>query len=482
MLVNYQLEYDQWIAQEKKALELLNLVGTLWLTRSTELILFRLPLYNISIGEILVHHEKANQLIGNTLDIGLTLALTAEIAKLDLAPSRIDIGKLATDWLSSAQASRSLPEFVAGRLAGHLKQEANGVKSRDVILFGFGRIGRLLTRELILQAGMGQQLRLRAIVTRSYSDAELRKRAELLRMDSVHGPFKGSVVEDFKNRALIINGQRVFVIAAPEPEDVNYQEYGIENALLIDNTGVYRTPEQLGRHLKAPGVAKVLLTAPGSGDIPNIVTGINDAKFDFERGTLFSAASCTTNAIVPVLQVLDDKFGIASGHVETIHAYTNDQNLLDNYHKKERRGRSAALNMVITETGAAKAVSKVLPQLSGKLTGNAVRVPTPNVSLAILNLNFQRKLRKEELLETLQQAALFGSLVEQIDFSLSEELVSSDLTGNSHAAVVDGAATLVSPSGESAVVYVWYDNEYGYSRQVLRLAKRIARVVRLTYY
>ncbi|RYG14488.1 MAG: glyceraldehyde-3-phosphate dehydrogenase, partial [Chitinophagaceae bacterium] len=352
----------------------------------------------------------------------------------------------------------------------------------DVVLYGFGRIGRIAARELIVQAGKGEQLRLRAIVTRSYSDEELTKRAELLRTDSIHGPFNGTIIEDFANKALIINGQTVYFIMAKNPEDVDYTTYSIDNALLIDNTGVFRDREALGRHLKSKGIAKVLLTAPAKGDVPNIVTGINDGDFDYQAETIFSNASCTTNAIVPVLKVIEDTFGIEKGHIETVHSYTNDQNLLDNYHNKYRRGRSAALNLVITETGADKAVAKVIPHLAGKLTGNAVRVPTPNVSLAILNLSLQKTTNKKEVEDILKQASLFGNLSEQLEYSISNELVSSDLIGNSHASIVDGPATIISKDNKSIVLYAWYDNEYGYTRQVIRLAKKLAGVVRLTYY
>jgi glyceraldehyde 3-phosphate dehydrogenase len=349
------------------------------------------------------------------------------------------------------------------------------------VLYGFGRIGRILARELVAQAGKGEQLRLRAIVVRKRSADDLSKRAELLRNDSVHGPFPGTVIEDSEKNALIVNGHTIYVIDAKNPEDVDYASYGINNALLIDNTGVSRDREGLSRHLTAPGIEKVLLTAPGKGDIPNVVYGVNERSHkDDEK--IYSAASCTTNAIVPVLAVIEQKLGVERGHIETIHSYTNDQNLLDNYHSKYRRGRSAAMNMVITETGADKAVSKVIPALEGKLTGNAVRVPTPDVSLAILNLTVKQEITKDSVNELLKDAALNGRLVEQIQYSYSNELVSSDLIGNPCASIVDSPATIVSKDKRSMVLYVWYDNEYGYSRQVVRFAKYLANVIRLTYY
>ncbi len=481
MLSIYQTEFQRWIELEKNAVELMNLVGKLWFDHSIELLLFRQPLFGVSGSEILASHEHAKKISGRDISIHLTLELTKAITDLEIAPSRIDIGRMAIEWFSDHDAN-SFPEFVKGKLLKHIGKDALILQPKDVVLFGFGRIGRIAARELIVQAGKGEQLRLRAIVTRSYSDEELTKRAELLRKDSVHGPFKGTIIEDFENRSLIVNGQSIRIIEGGEPEDIDYTKYGIENALLIDNTGIFRTEEALGKHLKASGIQKVLLTAPAKGEIPNIVMGINDSDFDMNAIDIFSNASCTTNAIVPVLKIADDSFTIKKGHIETIHSYTNDQNLLDNYHKKYRRGRSAAQNMVITETGADQAVTKVLPQLGGKLTGNAVRVPTPNVSLAILNLTFHEKVSKKSLNECLKQAALFGHLSEQLDFSVSNELVSSDLIGNSHSAIVDGPATIISHDAHSAILYVWYDNEYGYTRQVIRLAKKIAGVIRLTYY
>lgn len=482
MLNKYQSEFQNWIEKEKKALELISVVGKLWFDRSIELVLFRKPLFDVGSSEILAYHQYAKAISGKDISIYETLELALTIAQCSLAPSRIDVGRLASEWLDENNSYSSMHDFVVSKLSKHIGKDKINLKPKDVVLYGFGRIGRIAARELIVQAGKGEQLRLRAIVTRSYSDEELIKRAELLRTDSIHGPFNGTIVEDFENKALIINGQTIYIIVAKNPEDADYTAYGIEDALLIDNTGVFRNREELGRHLKAKGISKVLLTAPAQGDVPNIVTGINDADFDYTTETIFSNASCTTNAIVPVLQVVDSAFGIDKGHIETIHSYTNDQNLLDNYHKKYRRGRSAALNLVITETGADKAVTKVIPHLGGKLTGNAVRVPTPNVSLAILNLSLNQAITKEDVEAVLKQASLFGDLSEQLEYSISNELVSTDLIGNSHASIVDGPATIISKDKKSIVLYAWYDNEYGYTRQVIRLAKRIAGVVRLTYY
>src|SRR5690606_37499374 len=226
--------------------------------------------------------------------------------------------------------------------------------------------------------GSGDGLRLKAIVVRESGKGDLQKRASLLRRDSVHGPFAGTIAVDEDDSAIIANGNYVKVSYSHYPTQVVYSQYGIDNAVLIDNTGKWRDREGLSQHLKCKGIKRVILTAQGKGDLKNIVHGVNNDLIT-DEDTIISAASCTTNAIVPPLKALFDKFGIEHGHVETVHSYTNDQNLLDNFHKGPRRGRAAPLNMVITETGAATAAAKALPELAGKLTGNSIRVPTPNV-------------------------------------------------------------------------------------------------------
>lgn len=477
----YETELNEWVELEKAAIELIHITGSLWFDKSVELILFRNQLVDRSSSEILNLHHYAKNVVKKPINVKDTLLLAKEMQKLDLAPSRIDIGRLGAEWIAEKENYKTASAFLIDKLSGFIGREKLKMIPRDVVLYGFGRIGRLIARELIAQAGKGEQLRLRAIVTRNNSDLDIGKRAELLRSDSVHGPFPGTVIEDLENKSLVVNGHTIHMIAASDPEAIDYGQYGIREALVIDNTGVVRDRAGLGKHLLSKGVSKVLLTAPGKGDIPNVVFGVNEASLKAGE-KIFSAASCTTNAIVPIVKVMNDVVGIEGGHIETIHAYTNDQNLLDNYHKKYRRGRSAAMNMVITETGAAKAVSKVLPELEGKLTGNAVRVPVPDVSLAILNLTLKKNITKDEVNEILRDAALQGALVEQIQYSFSNEVVSSDLIGNPCACIVDSPATIVSPDGKSVVLYVWYDNEYGYSRQVVRFAKHIAEVIRLRYY
>ena len=477
----YESQLDNWIIQEKSALDLINLTGKLWFEKSVELVLFRNQLVDRSVSEVMNLHQYAKDIVKKPISTSDTAELARIIYDLEICPSKLDIGKLAYEWFNEKQHFKSSLDFVQKKLQNFIGQ-ADDISGRDVVLFGFGRIGRLAARELISQAGKGQQLRLKAIVTRGNSDEEIVKRADLLRSDSVHGPFPGTVIADLEKKALIINGHTVLMIHADKPENVDYTQYGIDNALLIDNTGAWRDREGLGKHLKSKGISKVLLTAPAKGDIPNVVFGVNHESIEVNKEQIFSAASCTTNAIMPILYIVDKEFGVVRGHIETVHSYTNDQNLLDNYHKKYRRGRSAALNMVITETGAESALKKVLPQLSGKFTANSVRVPTPNVSLAILNITINKEITKEEVNEMMKKYALEGQLVEQIQYAFSNELVSTDVIGNPCPSVFDSQATIVSPDKKNIVLYVWYDNEYGYTRQVLRFSKQLAEVRRKVYY
>ncbi len=480
--VGYEKELDNYVKSEKAAVKLARYVGELLYDKGIELVLFRNHLVDITTSEVINLHDYAEKVVGKQIYVTTTSSLAEELYKLDLAPAKIDIGKLAYEWIKEGEDYSSKSDFLKDKLKGFDKSGENKFEPRDVVLYGFGRIGRLAARELIKQAGKGQQLRLRAIVTRNASADQIIKRAALLRNDSVHNDFKGTVTADVDNKAIIINGQIVKMIEAKQPEDIDYTAYGINNALVIDNTGAFTDKTALSRHLKAKGVDKVLLTAPGK-EIPNIVYGINHFDLDIEGQNIFSAASCTTNAISPILHVINNKYGIEKGHIETVHAYTNDQNLLDNMHKKPRRGRSAAINMVITSTGAGKAVTKVIPDLKDKLTANAVRVPTPNGSLAIMNLTLKDNAQNEqEINEVVKSAALNGNLVNQIFFSVDEELVSNDIIGNTCCSVFDAPATIVSPDNKNVVLYTWYDNEFGYTKQVIRLAKYIAKVRRLIYY
>ena len=476
----YETSLKDYVDSEKSAVDLMNSVGQLMYDRGVELVFFRNHLLDVSISEVIKLFHYAEKVVNKPVDVYTTAKVARGLLDLDLAPSKIDIGRLAHEFKSSGVAE--VNAFLIDHLKGFIGQDKHTFKPQDVVLYGFGRIGRIAARELVKQAGKGQQLRLRAIVFRSLTDEEIVKRAAMLRNDSVHGAFKGTDSENVENKTISINGQQVQLIAAKNPEDIDYTAYGIHNALIIDNTGAFTKRADLERHLKAKGAAKVLLTAPGK-EIPNIVYGINHKDLDIENERIFSAASCTTNAICPILKVVEDELGIEKGHIETVHAYTNDQNLLDNYHKGPRRGRSAAINMVITSTGAGTAVSKAIPSLKDKLTANAVRVPTPNGSLAIMNLTLKKPIKDLPAMnDMIRKAALVGELVNQIHYQVDPELVSSDIIGDTCCSVFDSNATIVSPDGKSVVLYTWYDNEFGYTKQVIRLAKHVTKVRRLVYY
>jgi len=477
----YSNELQVYVNQERAAVDLLNSIGKLLFDKSIELVIFRNHLVDTNISEILRLHRYAAEVVNKPISVFDSADIARALYEMNLAPAKIDIGKLASEWLAERERFKSLNDFLETKLGNFINDGGAPLEPRDVVLYGFGRIGRLAARELIKQAGKGQQLRLRAIVVRSVDEKSLIKRAALLENDSVHGRFGGTVDIDHDGQYLMVNGQRIKIIGAADPTAIDYTQYGISNALLIDNTGSLRDAEGLSQHLQAKGVSKVILTAPGKG-VPNIVYGINHRDLDITNTHIFSAASCTTNAICPILKVMEDTYGIEHGHIETVHAYTNDQNLLDNMHKGSRRGRSAAINMVITETGAGKAVTKVIPALSDKLTANAVRVPTPNGSLAILHLSLKTNTDLEAVNNAVRKAALNGDLVNQIYYSNNEELVSTDIIGNECCSVFDSNASIVSANGKNVVLYTWYDNEFGYTKQVIRLAKYVAKVRRNIYY
>jgi glyceraldehyde 3-phosphate dehydrogenase len=463
--------FKDWKNREEIAETMVPIIGRLYRNHGVVTTVYGRSLVNQSTIDILKAHRFARQILENELWVRDSFPVLEALSRLDLSPARIDIGKLTIRYQAQA-AGISVEDFVRQELSSiNTGKGSMLTEPRDVVLYGFGRIGRLLARILIEQTGGGDKLRLRAAVVRKGAEDDLIKRASLLRRDSVHGHFQGTITIDEKENAIIANGNMIRIIYSDAPENVDYGRYGIQNAILVDNTGKWRDREGLGRHLKTKGINKVVLTAPGKGDIPNIVFGVNNDLIT-EEEQILSAASCTTNAIVPALKAVSDRFGIVNGHVETCHSYTNDQNLIDNYHDKSRRGRGAPLNMVITETGAAKAVAKALPELAGKLTGNAIRVPTPNVSLAILNLTLEKETTVKELNNYLRDVSLDSPLQNQLDFTNSPEAVSSDFVGSRYAGVVDSLATIV--EGNRCVLYVWYDNEFGYSCQVVRMLDRIA--------
>jgi glyceraldehyde 3-phosphate dehydrogenase len=473
-LTNLDDYFPDWKEREALAEAMIPLIGQLY-RKNIVVYCYGRALYNQSVTQLMKAHRYVRQVAQNELSEFETYPVLEAISGLELGPCHIDLGKLATKYMEDPEAAKLTPaDFVRLECASVIGSDKPPIAApQDVVLYGFGRIGRLLARLLIEKTGSGSQLRLRAIVVRKASADDIIKRASLLRRDSVHGSFQGTIRVDEENECIIANGNVIRVIYAPSPDQVDYEAYGIHNALIIDNTGAWRDMEGLSAHLKSKGAGKVVLTAPGKGEVKNIVSGINTGDIE-ESDRVLAAGSCTTNAIVPILKVMNDEYGIVSGHMETVHAYTNDQNLIDNYHKKNRRGRGAPLNMVITETGASSAVVKLLPELEGKLTGNAIRVPTPNVSLAILNLTLEKSGSEEEVREFLRSVALHSNLQRQIDFTTSPEIVSSDLVGNRHACIVDGEAIIAKDN--RVVLYVWYDNEFGYACQVVRVAQKLSGI------
>lgn len=465
----HQEHQGRWKNREEIAERMIALIGQLYREKNIVTSIYARSLVNRSVIQILKAHRRT-RMMDVELSVVDTIPLLEALVKIEnIGSAEVDLGKLAIEY--KAQGG-DVDAFVANAVKS-IEDQPQTCETKDVVLYGFGRIGRILARLIIGQSGLGRGLSLKAIVVRKTADGDLEKRASLLRRDSIHGSFAGTISVDEENEAIIANGNFIKVIYASSPSEIDYTAYGIKDALLIDNTGKWRDVDGLSQHLQCAGVSRVVLTAPGKGDMKNIVYGVNQADI-LDEDKIISAASCTTNAITPVLKVIDEKYKVINGHVETVHSFTNDQNLIDNYHKADRRGRAATLNMVITETGAAKAVAKALPQLKGKLTGNSVRVPTPNVSLAILNLTLENPADRDEVNEYIRQISIVSNLQGQIGFTNSTEVVSSDFIGSRTAGVFDAQATI--SSGNHLTAYVWYDNEVGYSCQVLRIAEQMCDV------
>ncbi|MFC5433905.1 glyceraldehyde-3-phosphate dehydrogenase [Microbacterium suwonense] len=458
--------HDDWQINEELAERMIPLIGGLNRERDVVTSLHGHRLLGLSTTGILEVHERVAQLGHRHLALTDTLAVLEALHEIGPGASSLDVARLVE---GHAASGKDLTAYLRDEIAPALGAELS--EPVDIVLYGFGRIGRLLARIIIAHKGGGSGLRLRAIVVRRGAENDLVKRASLLLRDSVHGRFEGTVDVDEQNSQIIANGIRIQVIYSDDPGTIDYTAYGIRDAIVVDNTGRWRDEAGLSRHLQSTGVARVLLTAPGKGELKNIVHGINDSTI-VPEDRIVSAASCTTNAITPVLAAVNEAYGIARGHVETVHSFTNDQNLIDNFHRGDRRGRSAVLNMVITETGAAKAVARALPELAGKLTGSAIRVPTPDVSLAVLHLTLENPATKNELNDYLRRASLHSKLRQQIDYVESPEVVSTDFVGSHRAGIVDGLATIA--NDRDVVLYVWYDNEYGYSCQVVRVLEVMA--------
>lgn len=459
--------HHDWNERVELAQQMLPLIGALHRNNNAVVSVFGRLLTSLNDHEVIKAHRYARHITDKELALQDSYNIIRELGELDLGTASIDVGQLAYRYEKEGGDLRSFLERELADVIG----TGPTTEHKDVVLYGFGRIGRLLARILISRQALYDGVRLRAVVVRKNSDDDLTKRASLLRRDSIHGAFDGTISVDEENNIIWANGTPIQFIYSNDPASVDYTEYGINDAIVVDNTGRWRDEEGLGQHLQAQGVSKVVLTAPGKGNLKNVVYGINHDDITAEDA-IITAASCTTNAITPVLKVINDRYGVVNGHVETIHSYTNDQNLIDNFHKGARRGRAAGLNMVLTETGAAKAVAKALPELEGKLSGNAIRVPTPDVSMAVLNLTLEKETTKDEVNEFLRRVSLHSTLRQQIDWIHSPEVVSTDFVGTTHTGIVDGLATIA--NGTNLVLYVWYDNEFGYSNQVVRIIEHVA--------
>ena len=468
MTANAHIGHDDWNERLELAQQMIPLIHQLHRNNNVVATIFGRPLVGQTDIDIIKSHRYGRRIAQRQFSTAETLPILSELADMNLSSASIDVGRLLLGFEESGEDD--LRRYLEDELT-EIVGAGEDIDPTDVVLYGFGRIGRLLARILVAREAAYGGVRLRAIVVRNKGEGDIIKRASLLRRDSVHGAFNGTISVDEEEQVIWANGTKIQMIYANDPATIDYTEYGINNAVLVDNTGVWRDKEGLSQHLKAKGVARVLLTAPGKGDIKNIVFGINDSAIT-DDDKILSAASCTTNGITPVLKVINDRYGVAHGHVETAHSFTNDQNLIDNYHKGERRGRAAGLNMVLAATGAAKAVAKALPEFEGKLTGNAIRVPTPDVSMAVLNLELEQEVDRDEVNDFLRNVSLHSDLRQQISYIASPEVVSSDFVGNTNAGIVDGIATIA--SGKHLVLYVWYDNEFGYSNQVIRVVEGLS--------
>lgn len=328
-----------------------------------------------------------------------------------------------------------------------------------IAINGFGRIGRMVFRKAILDENLEV-----AAINASYPAETL---AHLIKYDTNHGPFEGSVVPE--DNAIVVNGKRVQLVSSRNPEELPWKDMNID--IVIEATGKFNSRDKAALHLDA-GAKKVILTAPGKNEDVTIVMGVNESALKIEEHDIISNASCTTNCLAPVAKVLDEQFGIENGLMTTVHAYTNDQKNIDNPHKDLRRARACGQSIIPTSTGAAKALSLVLPHLKGKLHGMALRVPTPNVSLVDLVVDLKRDVTIEEVNAAFATASQ-GSLHGILDIT-DEPLVSIDFNTNEHSAIIDGLSTMV--IGTSKVkVLAWYDNEWGYSCRVVDLTKYVAQ-------
>lgn len=331
----------------------------------------------------------------------------------------------------------------------------------SIAINGFGRIGRMVFRQMIME----DEVTIVA-VNATYPPETL---AHLIKYDTTHGTFEGEVIAE--DNALVVNGKRVKIVSDRDPLNLPWKELGVD--IVIEATGKFNARDKAALHLEA-GAQKVILSAPGKNEDVTIVMGVNEDKLDIEKHDVISNASCTTNCLAPVAKVLNDTFGIENGLMTTVHAYTNDQKNLDNPHKDLRRARACAQSIIPTSTGAAKALSLVLPELEGKIHGLALRIPTPNVSLVDLVVDLKQDVTVEMVNEAFKQASV-GTMAGILRFT-TEPLVSIDFNTSTDSAIIDGLSTIVM-GNRKVKVLAWYDNEWGYSARVVDLAKNVGKAL-----
>ncbi len=325
---------------------------------------------------------------------------------------------------------------------------------------GFGRIGRLTLRSI----NQCQNDKLEVVAVNDLTD--VKTNAHLLKWDSTYGRYPGEV--EVKGDTIVVDGQEIKVLAERNPGDIRWQDYGV--TIVIESTGLFTDATKAAAHLEG-GAKKVIISAPAKNEDVTIVLGVNEDEYDPDKHKVISNASCTTNGIAPAVKVLHDNFGVSKGLMTTIHSYTNDQKILDIFHKDLRRARAAAMNIIPTTTGAAKAVCQVIPALKGRIHGLAFRVPTPTVSVIDFVADLDREVTVAQVNQVFQTAAE-GPLKGILEYC-QEELVSMDFKGNPASSIVDALSTMVI-GGNMVKILTWYDNEWGYSCRLADLAAFIA--------
>ena len=472
--------FTNWKNREEIAESMIPIIGKLHRERDVTILLHSRSLVNKSVVSILKTHRFARQIAGEELSVTETLPFLQALTTLDLGPSQIDIGMLAATYKADDRGL-SVEEFTADAVIGATGENKIERRESDATSSSTASAASAASSPACSSRRPARATACGCAPSWSAGGGEAGPRqarlaaAARLHPRPVPGHDHGRRGEQHDRRQRQRHQGDLLRTTRPT---VDYTAYGIKDAILIDNTGKWRDREGLSKHLR-PGIAKVVLTAPGKGDVPNIVHGVNHDTIKPDEQIL-SCASCTTNAIVPPLKAMADEYGVLRGHVETVHSFTNDQNLLDNYHKADRRGRSAALNMVITETGAASAVAKALPDLEATITGSSIRVPgAGRVDRDPQPAPGPRDHPRGGPRPPPRRVAAPRRSSARSTSPPPPTRSPCDFIGSRHASIVDAGATKV--EGDNAILYLWYDNEFGYSCQVIRVVQHVSGVEYPTY-